>query len=268
MEYRKFISGEAVKGVTAACAGAALFWIGQQWLTSDLEYHQQARNSYLSASLGQQGLSMAYAGKPLSNASIVDFSIYNRTSKQFNNVDLMFSIIDPKTPFTLISSGIITPSGIPQPEIIEEIPTKEPWIKNFKIKAFPKQSAGESYDAVFVFDGDKAPQMSVVSLSNDVSIGHYRDWKDAIEFVLLFGLPTIILIFTISSLIDYFTEPSRHRKLVKRFAHHAVELSEAGALRNSDPDAIADAGEIYASFARPKPSKVWSKIFPARKFDY
>lgn len=268
MEFRKLISGEAVKGTTAACVGAALLWAGQQWFTTDLEYREVARNSYLSTMLGQQGLTMAYAGKPLNNASIVDFTIYNRTAKQFSNVDLLFSVDDPKSSATLISSGIVTPTGIPQSEVIEEIPVKDASVKKFRVKALPKQTENEYYDAVFVFDGTKAPRMSVISLSNDVSIGRYRDWKDVVEFFLIFGLPIIGLVFALSSVIDYFSEPRRHRRMVERFAKYAADLSEAGELQSSDPVALVDAGTIYAAFTRPKPSKIWSKIFPAQKFEY
>jgi hypothetical protein len=86
-EYSKHMFGEAVKGLTAAIVGALLFWGGQNWLTSDLEYRRVSRNGYLSAPLGKQGLTMAYEGKPLKNVSVVEFGIFNRTSKQFGDVD-------------------------------------------------------------------------------------------------------------------------------------------------------------------------------------
>jgi hypothetical protein len=95
VEYGKYISGEAVKGVTNAVVytvlGMALFWAGQKWFTSELEYRQFSKNGYLNAALGQQGLQMAYEGKPLKNVSIVDFIITNQAYRQFTDVDLVFS---------------------------------------------------------------------------------------------------------------------------------------------------------------------------------
>jgi len=87
-EYRRHIFGEAVKGLTAAFVGALLLWGGQKWVASDLEYQQISRNGYLSTPLGQQGLTIAYEGKPLKNVSVVEFGIFNRTSRQFGDVDL------------------------------------------------------------------------------------------------------------------------------------------------------------------------------------
>jgi hypothetical protein len=97
--------------------GALLLWGWQAWVTSDLEYRQVSKNGYLSSPLGQQGLTMAYEGKPLKNVSVVEFGIFNRTSKQFSDVDLVFSVDDSKSPTTLVSSGIITPSGLPHTRV-------------------------------------------------------------------------------------------------------------------------------------------------------
>ena len=50
--------------------------------------------------LGETGMAMAYQGKPLKNISIVELRIFNRTSKQFGDVDLVFSVNDPKEQMT------------------------------------------------------------------------------------------------------------------------------------------------------------------------
>jgi hypothetical protein len=166
---------------------------------------------------------MAYEGKPLKNVSVVEFGIFNRTSRQFGDVDLVFSVDDPKSQMTLVSSGIITPSGLPHAETVEELPVKEvkdTRTKKFRLKVIPKQRATEYFHAVFVFDGEKAPAMSVVSLSKDVSIGTYQEWKD-ITKILLISLVFMSLVFAImvavSSLIEHFVGPRRHRKSIERF---------------------------------------------------
>ena len=69
-EYKKHVLGEGTKGITAGVVGALLLFIGQQWLNSDLEYKVATRDAYVSAPLGQQGLSMAFDGKPLTPSQI------------------------------------------------------------------------------------------------------------------------------------------------------------------------------------------------------
>jgi hypothetical protein len=116
----------------------------------------------------------------------------NQAYRQFTDVDLLFSVDDSKNPMTLVSSGIITPTGLPHAETVEELPVKDTRTKKFRLKVIPKQYKTEYFDAIFVFDGEKAPSMSVASLSKDVSIRPYQEWKDAIiawliiVFLLLF----------------------------------------------------------------------------------
>jgi hypothetical protein len=264
-----------VKGLTAGVVGALVGTLltlgGQQWFTSDLEYQQISRNGYLSTPLGQQGLSMAYQGKPLKNVSIVEFGIFNRTARQFGDVDLVFSVDDPKEQMTLVSSGIITPNGLPHAETVEELPVKDTRTKKFRLKVIPKQRETEYFHAVFVFEGETAPSMSVVSLSKDVSIRAYPKWKDKTigwSIVLVVTLLSYVVAFAVSSLIQHFVGPWRHRKDIERFIQHADELRKKGELKFADEQAIADARTIYASFTQPKPNKFWSKLFGVQRFDY
>ena len=76
-----------------------------------------------------------------------------------------------------IYSGIITPNGLPHAETVEELPVKDPLTKKFRLKVIPKRQETEFFHAVFVFDGEKAPSMSVASLSKDVSIVAHQKWK-------------------------------------------------------------------------------------------
>lgn len=259
-----------MKGITAGVVGAVLLFIGQQWLNSDLEYKVTSRDGYLSAPLGEQGLTFSYDGKPLNNVSLVEFGIHNRTSKQFNDVTLMFSIDDPKGQFRLVSGGILTPSGISRVDTIEEIPTKAPYTKSFLIKVIPKQKHSEFFHAVFVFDGDKAPKMSVVSLSKDAPIGSYHQWKDETKFLLItIGVVFIfiaVMVF-IGTFIDYFAEPRNHRRQVEKFTVFAQNMKEEGKLKSNDSETLSDAGVIYAAYTRPQASRFWSKIFGNQNFE-
>ena len=269
-EYKKHVVGEVTKGITATIVGALLFLFGQQWLNSDLEFKQLSRNAYLSIPLGHQGLTMAFDGKPLKNVSVVEFSVINRTSKQIANADLVFTVDDDSSP-TLVSGGIIPPKGISADEAIEELSSKDAKARKFRIRVIPKQRDSEYFHAVFVFEGEKAPSMSVSSSSGDVAIAPYQQWKDnTIEAVVFFALFCLWVAaqIALTTFIEFFFEPRKHKKQVERFAEHSVSLLKEGKLKSSDPEALADAGTIYASFARPKPSKLWSKILPEQRFEY
>lgn len=269
-EYKKHMFGEATKGVTSGIVGALLLFFGQQWLNSDLEYKVGSRDAYLSAPLGQQGLAMAFDGKPLNNVSVVEFSIVNRTAKQIGNADLVF-VVDDKSSPTLVAGGIIAPRGMSSSEIVETLPAKDPNARKFRLKVIPKQQNGEYFHAVFVFEGERAPNMTVSSTSGDVSIVPYQEWKDTIVASLFIG--GFILIFvtaqiTLTTLVDYFLDPRKHKKQVELFAKQAQKLHSEGKLKSTDTNALDDAETIYADFTRPKPSKFWSKVLPEQRYEY
>lgn len=269
-EYKKHIVGEATKGITAGVVGALLLLIGQQWFSSDLEFKQISRDGYLSATLGQQGLAMAFDGRPLKNVSIVEFTIFNRTSKQVANADFVFTVNGDSRP-ALVSGGIIPPRGMSAAESVEELVSKDVNARKFRIKVLPKQRDTEYFHAVFVFDGDKAPSMSVSSVAGDVSIVPYQQWKDTTTgWLIVLGVMSLWVAVQVAvmSLIEYFWEPRKHKKQTERFAEHATQLVSEGKLKATTPNALADATSIYASFSRPKPSKLWSKVLPEQRFEY
>ena len=269
-EYKKHVLGAATKGITSGIVGALLMLFGQQWLNSDLEYKVGSRDAYLSAPLGQQGLSMAFDGKPLKNVSIVEFSIVNRTSKQIANAELLF-VVDDKANPTLVAGGVIAPRGMSSAEVVDTLPAKDSNARKFRLRVVPKQRDGEYFHAVFVFEGERAPSMAISSTSGDVSIVPYQQWKDTIvAFLYLCGIVLLIVAaqFALTSFIEYFWEPRRHKKQVERFVKQAYTLKQEGKLKSNDPESLADAGIIYAEFTRPKPSRFWSKVLPEQRYEY
>jgi len=269
-EYKKHMLGEATKGITAGVVGALLLFFGQQWLNSDLEYKIGSRDAYLSAPLGQQGLSMAFDGKPLKNVSVVEFSIVNRTSKQIANAELLF-VVDDKASPTLVAGGVIAPRGMSSAEVVDTLPAKDSNARKFRLKVVPKQRDGEYFHAVFVFEGERAPNMTISSTSGDVSIVPYQQWKDTVVAFLYLGGFVFLLIaaqIALTSFIEYFWEPRRHKKQVERFVEQGKKLEQEGKLKSTNPESLADAGAIYAEFTRPKPSRFWSKVLPEQKYEY
>lgn len=270
MEYKKHIFGEATKGIVAALVGAVLFWFSQQWLNSDLEYTVASRDAYLSAPLGQQGLAMNFNNKSLKNVSIVEYSIINRTNKQIANAELLFTVDDKSTPF-LVSAGIQAPQGLSTPEVVENLIARDSNSRKFKLKVIPKQLNNEYYHAVFVFEGDKAPTMSVSSISGDISIIPYLKWKDTvIVYALLTAFFSLVFatFIIVTTLIDYFQKPFLHTKQVDSFVDLAKQLQNNGKLLSTDPAALIDAGVIFAEYARPKPSRFWSKFLKKQNYTY
>lgn len=267
-DFKQQFLGGMVKRIAFALTGALLFWCGQTWIVSDLEYKIIYKDGYLPAPLGQQGLAMAFNNKPLKNISIVEFVISNRTKKQHDGVEFIFSVNDKRSSPNLVSAGMIAPVGIPQSEAIEEIPTNDSLLKKFNIKIFPAQKQSESYHAIFIFDGEKAPEMSVVSRSNDVMLINYQQWRDNlfVSFItIVFVLCVALVLMGLQSFFDYFAEPGRHKKVVEKFVNHVEELKKSGKLTSNFNE---DIRIIYASFVRPKPSKFWSKIFGVQRYEY
>lgn len=266
-DFRNQAMGAAFKAFITAVVGVILGLAGDRWLNSELEYKIASRDGYLSAPLGERGLTFFHDGKALSNVSLVEFGFFNRTSKQFGDVDLAFTISDPKHEFTLVSAGITTPNGIPNADVIEAIGSKNPQTRTFRVKVIPKQRDAEFFHAVFVFAGDKAPQMSVVSLSKDAPIEPYKEWKDATKVILILVVAVvcaIIFLVLFFSLVDHFVEPRIHKRRVKKFEAHAREMDAAGQVSFSTPDALGDAIKAYASFTKPPTSKFLSRIFGER----
>jgi hypothetical protein len=270
-EYKKHIFGEATKGIVTAILGAVLLFFGQKWFTSEIEYRKLTRDAYIAAPLGQQGLTMVYDGKALKNVSVVEFSIVNRTSKQMSNIELLFLIEDSVDAKKLVSSVLIPPKGISQIENIEELKSSDPKGRKFRIKVLPKQNDAEFFHAVFVFDGEKAPPMSVSSANGEIPITPYMQYKDGLLAVLFaFGGMAIFTALGVAfgTFLDYFQLPKKHKRKVEEFTAHACELRDLGKLKLSPADTIEDVGVIYASFTRPKPSKWWSKVLPEQRYDY
>ena len=85
---------------------------------------------------------------------------------------------------TLVSSGINTLNGLPPADTVEKVPADQNTrTKKYRLKVVPKQSKTANFHAVFVFAGEKAPSMSVVSLSKDVALEAYQGWKDIIKYI-------------------------------------------------------------------------------------
>ncbi|HEY0833493.1 MAG TPA: hypothetical protein VGE72_06240 [Azospirillum sp.] len=256
-----------ITSVASVIILALLSWIGQQWLSSDLEYKTLSRDAYLSAPLGQQGLTMYHKDKKLDNVSVVDFGIFNRTSKQFNDVEVAFSIGDPKYYDSLVSVGIITPNGTQSSEFAYELPSKDKGIKKFMIKVVPKNLGKKYFHIAFVFDGDKAPPMSVVSMTKDIAIDPHSEWQDV---VIIFAVMAALIVvassifFLIADFAEYILQPRRHKKLVSKFRAHAQSCAaQSDAALNEK--SVEDAVLVYSSFLKPKHTKLWVKVFGERR---
>jgi hypothetical protein len=271
-EYRKNILGSAIQTITVAVISGIIGFFCQPWFNSNLEYKATSRNAYLSALLGQQGLNMAFKGKPLKNVSVVEFSIFNRTSKQVNNADLTFSIDEKAS--VLVLSDVTPPRGMSKKEFVEPIPPKDPKdqsVRKFRLKTVPSLQDRDSFHAVFVFEGEKAPSVSLHGSSGEISVVPYQEWKNTIMGVIfLLTVYTLFLILwiTLCSLIKYFIlEPRIYKERIRAFVDHAKQLQHDGQPNLDNPQVIEDARKIYASFIKPKSSKFWSKMFPAQQLE-
>ncbi|NJM77458.1 MAG: hypothetical protein HC852_18840 [Acaryochloridaceae cyanobacterium RU_4_10] len=257
-----------LKDVLLLIIGGLITFVGQKWVNSDIEYKIASRDSYLSAPLGQQGLTMAFKGKPLKNVSVVDFSIFNRTSKQFADVDLVFSV-DKNATSAIVSSDIIPPQGIPKKEFVEKLSPKDPkdrGVIKFRIKILPKQRNNDYFHAVFVFEGDQAPSMSVQGLTGETSLIPYQAWKDFIQGIVIVSVIYVGCMLLLFYRVDFVWWPRIYQKRVEQFVEH-VKQHQSDGQTNTDPQFLEDSRKIYASFTKPKPLKFWAKILPEKHFE-
>jgi hypothetical protein len=252
------------QGVLLFIVGGLITFVGPKFLHSNLEYTVTSTDAYLSAPLGQQGLTIAFGGKPLKNVSIVEFSILNRTPKQFKDAELEF-FTDKKAGSALVSSDIIPPRRISKKENVENLTSKDPNVRRFRLKIVPTQQDNEYFNAVFVFTGEKAPHMSVISKTGEVSLVQYEGWKDSIIWVTIFLLSYLLLGLYLLYRVDFIWAPKGHQKRVKRFEEYVKQFQSDGKL-NTDPQFLADTSKVFTSFTKPKPYKFWSKILPERHF--
>jgi hypothetical protein len=207
---------------------------------------------------------MAFGGKPLKNVSIVEFSILNRTPKQVKDSELEF-FVDKKAGSALVSSDIIPPRRISKKENVENLTSKDPNVRRFRLKIVPTQQDNEHFNAVFVFAGEKAPHMSVISKTGEVSLVQYERWKDFITEVIIVLLSYLFLGLCFFYRVYFVWSPRSHKKRFERFEEYVKQLQSDGKL-NADPQFLEDASKVFTSFTKPKPYKFWSKILPARHF--
>jgi hypothetical protein len=254
-----------LQGVLPVVVGGLMGFFGPRLLHNDLEYKVTSTDAYLSAPLGQQGLTMAFGGKPLKNVSIVNFSILNRTPKQVKDAELEF-FVDKNAGSALVSSDIIPLRRISKKENVENLTSKDPNVRRFRLKIVPMQQDDEHFNAVFVFAGEKAPHMSVISKTGEVSLVQYEGLKDFVVKILIFVVLNLAFWVYLFYQDDFVWRPRSHKKRVERFEEHVKQLQSDGQL-NADPQFLEDANKVFTSFTKPKPYKFWSKILPAQHFE-
>jgi hypothetical protein len=267
-EYRKNILGTAIQTITVAGISGIIGFFCQPWFNSNLEYKVTSRDAYLSALLGQQGLNMAFKGKPLKNVSVVEFSIFNRTSKQVNNADLIFSIDEKAS--VLVLSDVTPPNGMSKKEFVEPVAPKNPKdqsVRKFRLKTVPNLQDSDSFHAVFVFEGEKAPSVSLHGSSGEISVVPYQAWKDFVRDMLIIFVPYSAVMLFFFYRVDFVWSPKSHKKRVERFMKYVKQLQDDGQLNSDNPQFLEDTTKVFTQFTKPKPYKFWAKILPEKHFE-
>ena len=260
-KYKEYFIGSIISTVGSVIIGLSV-WFWQQWSINDLEYKEGIKNSYLSASLGQQGFSMAYNEQPLKNISVVEFLIYNRTQKQVGEFELLFLIKDIKAAPKLVSSSLISSTGVPQFEAVDEIVSNDPSVIKYKIKIFPKQNNDSEYfDAIFVFDGDKTPEINL--LAKGISLKKYSQWREvsiALIAAIVLGFLMGGLIIIILNCFDFYFSSRRHKKNINSFIEYIRTVPNS-----FDSNTLLEIKKVYSDYKKPK-YEILSKIFGERKY--
>lgn len=137
----------------------------------------------------------------------------------------------------IISRGMYPPTPLPEIGITEKETEKEN-LYAFDIETLKRTGSDSFYSARFVFKGTETPEVAVSTLTKDVAIRKYSNWRE-----ILIGLAIGLLIFVLGLLPfliigDWSTFRARKKQLIR--LSETLENSERLALTSEQRDLIVD----------------------------
>lgn len=165
--------------------------------TPELEYKSGYKDKYFNilAKVPKE-LTLEYRGERIENISVFEFAIFNRTWKDISGVRLYFKITpkeEGKVP-EIISRAVYPPTPLPEIGITE----KETGTANlyaFDIDTLKRTGSNSFYLARFIFKGTETPGVAVSTLTKDVDIREYSNWREyLIAFVVCFVLLAVVVL--------------------------------------------------------------------------
>ena len=166
--------------------------------TANIEYRYGCRDKYFDKSRGLKEVEWQYKGETIEAMSSCQFLIYNRTSKDISGVRLHFSVItkgEGRVP-EVLSKNLYPPKRLPRVGI-KEVNDGIEKLYAFDIDVVKKTGDTEYYLADFLFKGVSAPEMSVSTNTQDVTVEEFsvlRTFMRAGRFIVPIGLAIFVLI--------------------------------------------------------------------------
>jgi hypothetical protein len=193
-------------------SGVATLWF---FGTPELEYRSGYRDKYFNIlSKAPKELTLEYRGERIENISVFDFNIFNRTLKDISGVRLYFRMSPKgagKVP-EIISKGLYPPTPLPEVGITEKDTGTEN-LYAFDIDTLKRTGSNSFYTVRFIFKGTETPEVAVSTLTKDVDIKEYSNWRDYI-IPILTSLAIMAGVFVPITIIgEWWALRSRNRQL-------------------------------------------------------
>lgn len=229
--------------ITAFIGGTLALW----WAGATLEYKIAYRNNYFNVpSALKNNISIKYKQTTITNISVVDVLVFNRTFSDQSNVELYFKFKpkdNKKTP-KLVSVKMSPPSSLTNVGLSE--------IKNvsteggFKIDLFKQTQRGEYYLINFIFEGDETPDIQVSTNTKNVNIKKYSDMRDSV----LGGIIALFFYALIIAPVLLWTRSKEKKNKVRFLEKFKSALREQPEIVNYVDNVVT----VYETVTKPKPS--------------
>lgn len=164
--------------------------------SSTLEYEEGFKEQYFNKSNKLfDGLDIRFNGRKIDNISIYEFTIYNNSYEDLENVKIYFTLKpkEGKIIPNIINRGLFPPSNLPNNKIIELVQEENVFV--YEIPLLKQTNFNEYYLARFIFEGKEVPQISITTPeTKNVDIIEYRYFK---IYALMIGILFTVMVMLI-----------------------------------------------------------------------
>lgn len=195
-----------IKNLIVSTLSILITIIGTAYYNSSLtlEYKDSVKEQYLNISNDVfKDLTLTYNKKRISNISMYQVAIFNKTWKDFENVNLYFTLkskTNKKLP-NIINKGFFAPSNRSSNIGISEIKKVKDNTYMVNIKVLKQTDTDKYYLGRFIFEGNEIPDVVISTPENiGLQVGEYSYTKERLIALLIILVFIIIIIIPLSIL--------------------------------------------------------------------
>lgn len=245
-----------IYAINIAIGAVITIFVTYKFDNSEIEYKDSKKEQYLNMSNEAfKDLNLSYLNKKIENISMYQVAFFNKTYKEFENVNLYFTLKSRdgvNTP-NLINKEFFAPSNLPSNIGISEIKKIKDDLYMVNIKVMKKTPDDKYYLARFIFEGDKLPDINFSTPENiNLEIVEYSNTK---EWIIIITFITIVLLIfiIIMSIVGSFDLIRSWKKRKERF------VKVLNKTQNFDDKTVENIIDIYEKEFRPKDGYFYKK---------